>query len=346
MLGKFSSSEISFSTLNIMNVLVIGGAGYIGSHCVRQLIEVGHRPVVLDNLVFGHRLSIAQEVSFYEGDLGDESLVSKILTDEKIDIVMHFAAFAYVGESVIDPLKYYENNVAKTILLLKAMIASNVRKFIFSSTCATFGEPDELPIHESLPQIPINPYGQTKLDIENMLKALAHSGEMSSAAFRYFNAAGAAEDGSIGEHHDPESHLIPLAIEAAVGKRPALKIFGNDYPTPDGTCLRDYVHVDDLSRAHIAVFDKLEGEPKFLHYNLGTGRAASVKEILTAIENVIGLPVPCEDAPRREGDPPSLYADSTKARTELGWLPKYIDIEEVIKTAWQWHNQHPNGYTA
>ena len=326
------------------NVLVVGGAGYIGSHCVRQLLVAGHHPVVIDNLVFGHRQAVSQDVSFYEGDLGDVAFVKKILIDEKIDIVMHFAAFAFVGESVLDPLKYYENNVAKTISLLKAMIESHVRKFIFSSTCATFGVPDELPIHEETPQAPINPYGQTKLDVENLLKSLAHSGELSSAVFRYFNAAGASEDGSIGEDHEPETHLIPLAIDAATGKRGVLKVFGTDYPTPDGTCLRDYVHVDDLSRAHIAVFDQLNGQPKFIHYNLGTGNPSSVKEVLDAVGQVVGKPVPFENAPRREGDPPSLYANASKANQELNWYPKYQTISSIIESAWNWHSENPQGF--
>lgn len=326
------------------NVLVIGGAGYIGSHCVRHLVPADHHPVVLDNLVFGHRQAVDEDIPFYEGDLGDTELVKKVLIDEKIDIVMHFAAYAFVGESVTDPLKYYENNVAKTISLLQTMIAANVRKFIFSSTCTTFGVPGQLPINEETPQTPINPYGQTKLDVENILKSLAQSGEMTSAVFRYFNAAGANEDGTIGEDHDPETHLIPLAIDAAIGKRAALKVFGSDYPTPDGTCLRDYVHVDDLSRAHIAVFDQLEGEPHFIHYNLGTGKPSSVREVLDAVGEVVGTPVPYEKAPRREGDPPSLYANASKANQGLGWEPQYKTIKEIIQSAWKWHSANPDGY--
>ena len=240
-----------------MNVLVVGGAGYIGSHCVRQLIAAGHRPVVLDNFVYGHRGAVPAGVTLHEGDLGDEAFVGRVLREERIETVMHFAAYCYVGESVQDPLKYYLNNVAATLHLLQAMVTQGVRKFVFSSTCATFGVPATLPISEDLPQAPINPYGQTKLDIERALLALSAAQGLSFAAFRYFNAAGAAEDGTIGEDHEPESHLIPLAIAAATGRRPHLDLYGTDYPTPDGTCLRDYVHVDDLSRAHIAVFDRL-----------------------------------------------------------------------------------------
>jgi UDP-glucose 4-epimerase len=268
-----------------MNVLVVGGAGYIGSHCVRQLIVAGHRPVVLDNLVFGHRPAVAKEIPFYDVNLGDEAAVGNILEQEKIDLVMHFAAYAYVGESVTDPLKYYFNNVSATLHLLHAMLAKGVTKFVFSSTCATYGIPEKMPIVENLPQSPINPYGQTKLDIENALKSIAHAHGLSFAAFRYFNAAGAAEDGSIGEDHDPETHLIPVAIAAAQGKAPALKIFGTDYPTPDGTCLRDYVHVDDLARAHIAVFEKLSARGGAYFYNLGTGTPTSVREVISAVES-------------------------------------------------------------
>ena len=327
-----------------MNVLVVGGAGYIGSHCVRQLAQSGHWPVVLDNLVYGHRQAVAPEVPFYDANLGDEAAVGAILQGEKIELVMHFAAYAYVGESVSEPLKYYFNNFAATLHLLHAMLDNGVKKFVFSSTCATYGTPEQLPITENTPQNPINPYGQTKLDVENALKAVAHADDLSFAAFRYFNAAGAASDGSIGEDHDPETHLIPLVFDAATGKRASIKIFGTDYPTPDGTGLRDYVHVDDLSRAHIAVFDKLEQPGAALFYNLGTGTPTSVREVISAVERVTGLTVPVEEAPRREGDPPALYADASKAKTELGWEPQYLEIGPIVETAWKWHRSHPNGY--
>ncbi len=327
-----------------MNVLVVGGAGYIGSHCVRQLIASGHRPVVLDNLVFGHPGAIPEGIPFFQADLGDEEAVGTILRDEKIDLVMHFAAFAYVGESVTNPLKYYFNNLVGTLQLLQTMINNKVLRFVFSSTCATFGVPESLPITENLPQNPINPYGQTKLDVEHALKNIAPAEGLSFAAFRYFNAAGAAEDGSIGEDHDPETHLIPLAIDAAKGKRPALMIFGTDYPTPDGTCLRDYVHVDDLARAHIAVFDHLDTPGTQLFYNLGTGQPNSVREIIDAVEKVSGKTVPVQEGERRAGDPPSLYADSSKARSELGWQVKFDSIDSIVETAWLWHSTHPDGY--
>lgn len=327
-----------------MNVLVVGGAGYIGSHCVRQLTAAGHRPVVIDNLVYGHRRAVAPAVPFYETGLGDEAAVRPVLAKEQIELVMHFAAYCYVGESVDEPLKYYLNNVAATLHLLNAMLGAGVKKFVFSSTCATYGVPSALPLVETMPQQPINPYGQTKLDVENALKALAHAHGLSFAAFRYFNAAGAAEDGTIGEDHDPETHLIPLAIDAALGRRPPLRLFGTDYPTPDGTCLRDYVHVDDLSRAHIAVFDRLATAGAALFYNLGTGRPSSNREVIRAVEKVSGKKVPLVEAPRRAGDPPALYADSTKAQRELGWKVKFADAESIVATAWKWHSTHPHGF--
>jgi UDP-glucose 4-epimerase len=327
-----------------MKVLVAGGAGYIGSHCVRQLIAAGHEPVVLDNLVYGHRAAVPANVKLHDVNMGDPAAMERIFDAEKFDVVMHFAAFAYVGESVQNPLKYYQNNVAATLTVLETMLKHGVRKFVFSSTCATYGVPQKMPITEDLPQAPINPYGQTKLDVENLLKALAPATGLSFAAFRYFNAAGAAEDGSIGEDHDPESHLIPLAIGAAQGSRPALQIFGNDYPTPDGTCLRDYVHVDDLSRAHIAAFDKLAKPGTQLFYNLGTGTPTSVLQVIKAVEKVSGLKVPANFAPRRAGDPPALYADSSKAQRELNWTPKFKTIEPIVETAWRWHKARPKGY--
>ncbi len=327
-----------------MNVLVVGGAGYIGSHCVRQLIAAGHRPVVLDNLVFGYRQAVSHDVPFYSVNLGNESEVGKILKKEKIELVMHFAAYAYVGESVTDPMKYYFNNVAATLHLLRCMIGCGVKKFVFSSTCATYGIPEKMPLVETMPQAPINPYGQTKLDIENALKSFASAYGLSFAAFRYFNAAGAAEDGTIGECHDPETHLIPLTIDAATGKRPPLKVFGTDYPTPDGTCLRDYVHVDYLSRAHIAVFDKLAAPGAQYFYNLGTGTPTSVLEVIKAVEEVTGLKVPYTTDQRRAGDPPALYADSSKAKAELNWQPKYTTIKPIVETAWKWHSSHPEGF--
>ncbi|MEI7550921.1 MAG: UDP-glucose 4-epimerase GalE [Verrucomicrobiota bacterium] len=327
-----------------MNVLVVGGAGYIGSHCVRQLLAAGHRPVVLDNLVYGHRGALAPGVAFHQLDLGDEAGVARVLRAEQIELVMHFAAYCYVGESVTDPLKYYFNNSMATLQLLRAMLAVGVKRFVFSSTCATYGTPATLPLVETMPQAPINPYGQTKLDVEHALQALAVAHGLSFAAFRYFNAAGASEDGAIGEDHTPETHLIPLAFDAATGRRAQLEIFGTDYPTPDGTCLRDYVHVDDLSRAHIAAFPRLAQPGTALFYNLGTGRPTSNREVVRAVEKVTGRPIKVVESPRRPGDPPALYADSTKAQRELGWQVKFPDIDAIVATAWKWHSAHPRGY--
>jgi len=331
--------------MEAMKVLVVGGAGYIGSHCVRQLEKHGHEPIVVDNLVYGHKQSLAKHIPFYETDISDEMYIRKILKEEKIEMVMHFAAYAYVGESVTDPMKYYSNNVVGTFKLLQAMLATDVKKMVFSSTCATYGVPHKLPITEDEPQKPINPYGQTKLDVENILKALAQAEGLSFAALRYFNAAGAAEDGSIGEDHKPESHLIPLAIQTALGQRPLLNVYGTDYDTPDGTCLRDYIHVDDLSRAHIATFDKLQEPGTALCYNLGTGQPTSVKEIIDAVESVSGKKVPTQEVERRAGDPPVLYADASKAEKELNWVVKFNDIGKIIETAWRWHKNNPKGYS-
>lgn len=327
-----------------MKILVAGGAGYIGSHCVRQLLKAGHQPVVVDNLAYGHRGSLTQEVPFHEADIGNTAAMTDILRREDVEAVMHFAAFCYVGESVEKPLYYYKNNVVATLNLLDAMQDAGVRKFIFSSTCATYGEPASLPMREDFPQNPINPYGNTKLAVEMALRDLAQAGSLSFAAFRYFNAAGASEDGAIGEDHDPETHLIPLAIEAATGQRPPLKVFGEDYDTPDGTCLRDYVHVDDLSRAHILALEKLDKAGTQLFYNLGTGRPFSVKEVIDTVAEVLGRHVPWEPAPRRPGDPPALYADSSKARNELGWKIQYPTLKPIVETAWKWHRSNPDGY--
>lgn len=327
-----------------LNVLVVGGAGYIGSHCVRQIIAAGHRPVILDSMIYGHRKAVPAHVNFHQGDLADQPFVRDVLRREKIDVVMHFAAFINVGESVTDPLKYYKNNVVATLRLLETMLEEGVKKFVFSSTAAVFGIPEVMPIREDAPKKPINPYGQTKLDCENILAALAVSHGLSYAVFRYFNACGASEDGSIGEDHTPESHLIPNVIRAALGLAPSIKVFGTDYPTPDGTCLRDYIHVDDLARAHIASFDKLDKPGTALTYNLGTGRPLSVLEIIKAVEKVSGKPVPVEYGPRRPGDPATLCADATKARAELGWKPKFDTVEPIIETAWRWHSTKPNGY--
>ena len=328
-----------------MKVLVVGGAGYIGSHCVKQLVAAGHAPVVLDNLAVGHRAAVPSSVPLHVADLGDVEAVSRILKDESIELVMHFAAFSLVGESVANPIKYWENNVVGTLRLLQSMIGAGVKKFVFSSTAATYGIPESLPITEATPTNPINPYGQTKITIEKALADYSKTYGLSYAVFRYFNAAGASDDASIGEAHPTETHLIPLAIYAAQGKTQGLTVMGDDYPTPDGTCLRDYIHVDDLSRAHIAAFEKLSQPGVGLTYNLGTGQPTSVREIIDAVEKVTGLKVPYTVGQRRAGDPPSLYADSTKAQRELGWRVEHNSIESIVASAWNWHRSHPNLYS-
>lgn len=327
-----------------MKILVVGGAGYIGSHCVRQIQAAGHEPVIVDNFVYGHRGSIPDGVTLHEGDMGNIEFIESILASESIDIVMHFAAFAYVGESTTDPLKYYENNVSKTVALLQAMRNARVSKFIFSSSCTVFGEAEEMPLHEDLPLRAFSPYGQTKQDVETLLGFCARAYGLSYAIFRYFNASGADPNGTIGEDHDPETHLIPLAIQAAQGKRDKLTVFGTDYPTPDGTCLRDYVHVNDLSRAHIAAFDRLDSPGTGLHYNLGTGKPASVLEVINVVKEVTGLPVPYDIGPRREGDVPTAYANPAKAIEELEWKIEFPDIQSIVASAWKWHQSHPNGF--
>ena len=327
-----------------MNILIAGGAGYIGSHCSYLLEEKGYQVIVLDNLSTGHKEALSPSATFIEGDIGDQLLTTSIFKEYEIDAVMHFAAFALVGESVKDPIKYYKNNVSATCNLLEAMLKSNVKNFIFSSSCATYGSPDGLPIRESTPQKPINPYGETKLYVENLLKSLSISHDLKSVSFRYFNASGAMpREGHqklplLGENHIPESHLIPCILLAALAKK-AVMIYGDDYPTPDGTCLRDYVHVNDISSAHILAIDYLlsqkEAEAHF--FNLGLGRPYSVKEVIAACEKVIGAPIASEIHPRRAGDPAALYADATLAHQVLGWEPIYQDLEKIIQTAWYWH---------
>jgi UDP-glucose 4-epimerase len=324
-----------------MNVLVVGGAGYIGSHCVRQAVAAGHRVVVLDDLSQGHPAAVPAGVPFVRFDMADEPNVRLVLREQAIEVVIHFAGLTNVGESVRQPERYHEHNVDRTKKLLDAMLAEEVRRMVFSSTCATYGVPEQMPMTENLPQRPINPYGQTKLDVERMLGHLAISEGFSFAAFRYFNAAGAAADGSIGEDHFPETHLIPLAIAAALGRRPPLQVFGDDYPTPDGTCLRDYVHVDDLAAAHLAVLPRLAAPGARLYYNLGTGVPRSVKEVLASVERVTGRAVPHVVAPRREGDPPELFASADKARAELGWAPRYVELDAIVETAYRWHLARP-----
>jgi UDP-glucose-4-epimerase GalE len=325
-----------------MNVLLTGGAGYVGSHAARLLQQAGHEPWVYDNLVYGHRAAVPKG-RLIEGDLHDGARLTAAFRDHKIDAVMHFAAFCFVGESVTEPAKYYQNNVVGTLSLLDAMRAQGVKRIVFSSTCATYGVPEIVPITEAEKQAPINPYGYTKLHIEHALADYAAAYGFGYAALRYFNASGAAEDGSIGEDHDPETHLIPLVLQVALGQRDEVLVFGDDYPTPDGTCIRDYIHVDDLGRAHIAALERL-APGVALKLNLGTGAGASVKEVVDACRRVTGHKIPTRVVERRAGDPPALVADASLARTTLDWTPKFVGIEPIVASAWQWHKAHPKGY--
>lgn len=325
-----------------MNVLVVGGAGYIGSHAVRLLGNAGHNVVVLDNLSTGFAAAVPPG-KLVVGEMQDRLLVQKILTDNKIEAVMHFAAFALVGESVIEPAKYYQNNVVATLHLLESMRACDVKKIVFSSTCATYGVPETIPISESTPQSPCNPYGFTKLVIERALEDYAMAYGFGYAALRYFNAAGASPAGDIGEDHDPESHLIPIVLQVALGQRKHISIYGDDWPTADGTCIRDYIHVDDLSDAHLRAMQKIE-PGKGLKINLGTGNGYSVRQIIDACRKVTGHQIPTIIGPRRPGDPPELVADASLANEILGWQPRYQQPESIIQTAWAWHQAQPTGY--
>jgi UDP-glucose 4-epimerase len=325
-----------------MNILVTGGAGYVGSHAARLLASKGHEIWVYDNLVFGHRAAVAPG-RLIEGDLLDRAKLEAVLRAKTIDAVMHFAAFAYVGESVADPAKYYHNNVVGTLSMMEAMRGAGVSRIVFSSTCATYGEPEEVPIRESQPQRPINPYGFTKLVIERTLADYARAYDWGYAALRYFNAAGASVDGDLGEDHDPETHLIPLVLQVALGQREHVLVFGDKHPTADGTCIRDYIHVDDLATAHLAALLRLEPGVE-IKLNLGTGQGSSVHEVIAVCREVTGLPIPTRMAGPRAGDPPALIADAGRARCELEWEPKFTAINPIIETAWRWHQSHPHGY--
>lgn len=320
-----------------MNVLVVGGAGYIGSHCVRRLLAAGHRPVVLDDLSLGHAESVPAGTPLIRADMADAEALRSAVRGHRIDAAFHLAALANVGESVREPERYRLNNVVKAAAMLDVLEEAGVRRFVFSSSCAVYGVPPRVPITEDMPLVPVNPYGRTKLEAEGRLDSAARAGRASYVALRYFNAAGAAGDGSTGEDHEPETHLIPLAIGAALGRRPPLTVFGTDYPTPDGTCLRDYVHVEDLADAHVAALTRLDRPGTALALNLGTGRPHSVREVIASVERVGGRPVPHAFGPRREGDPPALYADASRARAELGWSPRFTDIDAIVGSAWRWH---------
>jgi UDP-glucose-4-epimerase GalE len=328
----------------MQTILVTGGAGYIGSHAVKLLLDSGYRVVVVDNLLRGHRAAVDGRAAFVPLDLLETDRLSALLAEHRVECVMHFAALAYVGESVAKPLMYYHNNVGGTLSLLRAMDRTGVLRMVFSSTCATYGQPPSMPIVETMPQNPINPYGMTKLIAEHMLADHARAQpRFSFTALRYFNVAGCASDGSLGEDHDPESHLIPVGLLAASGRLPGVNVFGADYPTPDGTCIRDYIHVEDLCAAHLLALRNLrDGQTKF--YNLGIGRGYSVKQVLDAVVEVTGVKIDIRYGVRREGDPAELFANPALIQRELGWQPRYTDIRPIVATAWQWFSAHPKGY--
>ncbi|HEY0009786.1 MAG TPA: UDP-glucose 4-epimerase GalE [Tepidisphaeraceae bacterium] len=328
-----------------MKVLVAGGAGYIGSHTVKRLLDAGHTPVIYDNGERGHKeVASILKVPAVWGELDDAATFKKALTDNQIDTVMYFAAYAYVGESVDKPLMYYRNNVATTIKVLETMLDAGVKKFVFSSTCATYGNPDVVPITEEESKKPVSPYGRSKWMVEQILQDLAAADKsFKFAALRYFNASGCALDGLIGEDHDPETHLIPVVLQSVLGLKDKITVFGTDYPTPDGTNVRDYIHVEDLADAHILAMQKLD-QHQTIQCNLGTGTGFSVKQIIAAAEKITGRKVPVEYGPRRGGDAIALWANPQKAKDLLGWEPKHKDPEAIIASAWKWFQAHPNGY--
>jgi UDP-glucose 4-epimerase len=326
-----------------MNILICGGAGYIGSNMTAMLVEKGYNAIVYDNLSKGHKAAVVQGAKFVYGDLADYDKLVRVLKGEKIDAVMHFAAFIEVGQSVDDPLGYYHNNFCNTLNLLKAMEFTGVRKFVFSSTAATYGMPEVVPIVESLPKNPINPYGESKWAVERMCRFQSLTGRLNYAALRYFNACGAGLDGTLGEAHNPESHLIPLIIQAAMGKREDIKIFGTDYDTPDGTCIRDYIHIEDLCQAHLLALEKLDDNSELV-YNLGNGNGYSVREVIETVKRISGRDFKVSEVARRPGDPAILTADASKALKQLKWQPKWKKLDDIVLSAWKWHQSHPNGY--
>jgi UDP-glucose-4-epimerase GalE len=324
-------------------VLVTGGAGYIGSHAVKALLGRGSRVVVYDDLSAGHRAAVARATALVDGDIHDVARLRAVMREHEVDAVMHFAAWLSVGDSVQNPSGYYHNNVVGALGVLDAMVAENVKHFVFSSTAAVFGNPVETPITESHPKQPINPYGETKLAVERALPHYEKAYGLTSIALRYFNAAGADPDGELGEDHAPEQHLIPRAIDAALG-RASFQVFGDDYETPDGTCLRDYIHVTDLAAAHLLALEALRGGAPSTQYNLGNGRPTSVKDVLQSVERVVGRKVPYTMGPRRPGDPAVLYASSARIKRDLGWKPRFEEIDVIVENAWRWRDSHPDGY--
>ena len=328
-----------------MRLLVLGGAGYIGSHTALELIKKGHDVIVVDNLVTGYEKAIPDKAVFYQGDIRNFDFLDNLFKKEKIDAVIHFAAYSLVGESVTNPLKYYDNNLYGTKVLLEAMIKNNVNKIVFSSTAATYGEPENIPILESDRTCPTNPYGETKLAMEKMFHWASKAHGLSYVSLRYFNACGADATGQIGEAHNPESHLIPLVLQVPNGKRESVSIYGTDYDTPDGTCIRDYIHVTDLAMAHILAVEYLARGGESDIFNLGNGVGYSVREVIETARSVTGHPIPATEVPRRAGDPARLVASGEKAKKVLGWEPEIKKLDDIIASAWKWHKAHPNGYT-
>jgi len=325
-----------------MNVLITGGAGYIGSVTVESLRRRGETIVVLDNLIYGHRAAVNIDLPFYPGNVGDAKLIEQIVNDHRIEACVHFAAYAYVGESVTNPAKYFENNLTQTISLLDALRSAGIDQFVFSSSCATYGEPVRIPIDEKHPQWPVNPYGWSKFMIERVLEAYQAAYGLRSVSLRYFNAAGAT--GEHGEDHDPETHLIPNVLRAANGELEYVSVFGNDYPTPDGTCIRDYIHVSDLADAHVRALDYLAAGGKLTQINLGNGSGFSVLDVIKTAQKVTGNEIRSKIEERREGDPPQLIADSKRAYEALGWKPSFPQLDAIIRSAWDWKLAHPTGY--
>lgn len=327
-----------------MAVLVLGGAGYIGSHTVYELIAAGRDVVVADNLQTGFREAVHPAARFYQLDIRDRAALDNLFETESIEGVIHFAACSQVGESMTHPLKYYNNNVGGAITLLEAMTAHDIHNIVFSSTAAVYGEPKEIPIREDAPTVPANCYGETKLAMEKLMDWTARTGRLRYIALRYFNACGAHPSGVIGEAHDPESHLIPLVLQTAAGVREKISVFGDDYPTRDGTCVRDYIHVSDLAAAHILALDDLAQGGKSDVFNLGNGVGFTVREVIDAARRITGQPIPAEQLPRRPGDPAQLVASAEKAKRILGWQPRYDDLDTILTTAWHWHRRHPRGF--
>lgn len=326
-----------------MKLLVAGGAGYVGSHTVRALVAAGHQTIVLDNLSAGHAKAVCNGAQLVIGDLEDSRFLDELFRQHRFDAVLHFAAFIEVGESVVSPLKFYHNNVGNSIHLLSAMQRHGVKRMVFSSTCATYGTPEKMPISEDTPQNPQSPYARAKLAVEWAMADSAAAWGLGCVALRYFNAAGAAADATIGEDHDPETHLIPNVLKVALGQREHVMIFGTDYPTKDGTCVRDYVHVDDLATAHLRAIETAK-EGTFRAFNAGTGTGSTVREVVEAAREVTGHAIPVIESPRRAGDVPILCADSKKIEKELGWSAKHIDLKGIVASAWAWHQSHPKGF--